>query len=255
MVVRTGYGLYYDSLNATNQTPNQLGYSTTTTNVPSNDFGLTWTSGNPAAGVSLLSDPFPVRADGSRFETPYRNALGAMMVAGTNYTYGNLKFKHASVHRWRAGVQRELGSNMAIEVVYSGMYSGNAGLNVRQDVLPEKYWNGTKTRNAPLATDLNSNVANPYYIGNFAALRTSDPLLYSRLNSVSQFTSTTIPKNQLLRPFSQQTNLTAANLPLRKARVHSLDATFKRRFSSGLTLNAALSLNKGDEFGDDYQRV
>ena len=44
-------------------------------------------------GVSLLSDPFPVRADGSRFESPYRNALGAMMVAGTNYTYGNLQFQ------------------------------------------------------------------------------------------------------------------------------------------------------------------
>src|SRR5205807_6872115 len=69
MVIRTGYGLYYDSLNATNQTPNQLGYSTTTTNVPSNDFGLTWTSGNPAGGISVLTDPFPTRADGSRFET------------------------------------------------------------------------------------------------------------------------------------------------------------------------------------------
>ena len=100
-VVRGGYGLYYDSLNATNQTPNQLGYSTTTTNVASNDFGMTWTSGNPAAGISLLTDPFPVRADGTRFEVPYRNALGPMMVTGTGYTYGNLQFEHASVHRWR----------------------------------------------------------------------------------------------------------------------------------------------------------
>jgi hypothetical protein len=201
-----------------------------------------------AVSGECFSDPFPVRADGTRFEVPYRNALGSMMVAGTNYTYGNLQFEHASVHRWRGGVQRELSSNMSMEVVYSGMYSGNAALNVRQDVLPEKYWNSTKTRNAPLASDLNSNVPNPYYIGNFPALKTSDPLLYSRLNSVSLFTSTTIPKNELLRPFSEMTNLTAANLPLRKARVHSLDATFQRRFAGGLSLNAALSLNKGDEF-------
>ena len=205
---------------------------------------MTWTSGNPAAGISLLSDPFPVRADGTRFEAPYRNALGPMMVTGTGYTYGNLQFEHASVHRWRGGIQRELSPNMSIEAVYSGLYSGNAGLNVRQDVLPEKYWNSSNVRNSALATDLNSNVANPYYIGNFAALKTSDPLLYSRMNSVSLFTSTTIPKNELLRPFSQQTNLTAANLPLRKARVHSFDATFQRRFSAGLTLNAALSLNQ-----------
>ena len=103
-------------------------------------------------------------------------------------------------------------------------------------------------RNSALASDLNSNVANPYYIGNFQSLKTSDPLLYSRLNSVSFFTSTTIPKNELLRPFSQQTNLTAANLPIRKARVHSFDATFQRRFAGGLTLSAALSLNRGDEW-------
>src|SRR6185436_4951652 len=148
----------------------------------------------------------------------------------------------------RAGIQRELNSNMAVEVVYSGMFSGNAGLNVRQDVLAEKYWNSTQTRNSALASDLNSNVPNPYYIGNFQSLRTSDPLLYSRLNSVPRFTSTTIPKNQLLRPFSQMTNLTAANLPMRKARVHSLDANFQRRFSEGLTLNVTLSLNRGDEW-------
>ena len=67
MVVKGGYGVYYDSLNATAITPNQLGFSTVTTVPSSNDFGQTWTSGNPRAGISPLVDPFPVRADGTRF--------------------------------------------------------------------------------------------------------------------------------------------------------------------------------------------
>ena len=65
MVVKGGYGVYYDSLNATAITPNQLGFSTVTTVPSSNDFGQTWASGNPRAGVSPLVDPFPVRADGN----------------------------------------------------------------------------------------------------------------------------------------------------------------------------------------------
>ena len=70
MVIRGGYGVYYDSLNATAITPNQLGFSTVTTVPSSNDFGQTWVSRNPRGGVSPLVDPFPVRADGTRFVSP-----------------------------------------------------------------------------------------------------------------------------------------------------------------------------------------
>jgi hypothetical protein len=251
-IVRGGYGLYYDTLNATFQVPNQLGFSTSTTNVASNNFGLTWNSGNPAAGVSLLSDPFPVRADGTRFEVPYGNRLGPMMVAGTAFTYGNLQQEHANLHRWRASIQRELTPNMGFEVDYTGIYSGNAGLNVKQNPLPAQYWNQTTTRNSALASDMNSNVTNPFYINNFQSLKTSDPLLYSRLSAVSFFTSPTIAKSQLLRPFPQMSGsgngLMAANLPMRKVKVHSVDMMFQRRLARGFSMNFAVSLNNAKEW-------
>ena len=48
-VLRGGYGIYYDTLNAQNQAPDQSGFSRATVNPISNDFGLNWLSGNPRA--------------------------------------------------------------------------------------------------------------------------------------------------------------------------------------------------------------
>jgi hypothetical protein len=247
-VLRSGYGVYYDTLNVSNIFPNQLGFSTTTTNVASNNFGVTWNTGNPAAGVSLLADPFPVRADGTRFDSAFGNTLGAMMVAGTSYSYGNLNYQHPRLQRWSAGIQRELASNMAFQAVYNGQYTNNVGLAVKEDPLPAQYWNQTSTRNGALDSSLTANVANPFYINNFSSLQASSPQLYKRLSSVSFFTSPTVSVAQLLRPFPQMTSLTATNLNQRKFRDQSLDMTFLRRFSGGLSLNFALSLNHAQDW-------
>ena len=55
-----------------------------------------------------------------------------VFVAGQALSYGNLDREHARLQRWRAGVQRELGRNMAIEVAYVGTYSDDVDLNIRQ---------------------------------------------------------------------------------------------------------------------------
>ena len=247
-VLRAGYGVYYDTLNVSNIFPNQLGFSTTTTNVASNNFGQTWNTGNPAAGVSLLADPFPVRADGTRFDSAYGSALGAMMTAGTAYSYGNLNYKHPRLQRWSAGVQREIGSNMAFQAVYNGQFAGNVGMSIKQDPLPSQYWNQTQTRNGALDGSLTANVANPFYINNFSSLQASSPLLYKRLSSVPFFTSPTVAVAQLLRAYPEMTSLTATNLNQRKFRDHSLDMTLQRRFTGGFSLNFALSLNRAEDW-------
>ena len=263
MVVKGGYGVYYDSLNATAITPNQLGFSTVTTIPSSNDFGQTWTSGNPRAGISPLVDPFPVRADGSRFSTPAGASLGGDFVAGQALNYGNLDREHARLQRWRAGVQKELGRNMAIEVAYVGTYSDNVDVSsfllntnntqasVRQDILPAQYWNHTDTRNAALATENNRNITNPFFVGNLTALRASNPALYNQLAAQALFTSPTIQKNRLLRPYPHMSvgnGLQALALPLGKVRTHAVEVAFQRRFSQGLSLNAAYSGIKAEEW-------
>ncbi|MEO5741153.1 MAG: carboxypeptidase-like regulatory domain-containing protein [Vicinamibacterales bacterium] len=261
MVVKGGYGVYYDTLNATAITPNQLGFSTITSVPSSNDFGQTWVSGDPRRGISPLVDPFPVRADGTRFVTPVGTSLGGNFVAGQALTYGNLDREHARLQRWRAGVQKELGRNMAIEVAYVGTYSDRVDVNsfvgnntqniLRQDVLPEQYWNHTQTRNTVLQTSNNQNVANPFFIGNLTSLRTSNPALYNQLAAQALFTSPTIQKNRLLRPFPHMSvgnGLQAQAQPLGKVRTHAIEVAFQRRFSQGLSLNAAYSGIRAEEW-------
>ena len=72
---------------------------------------------------------------------------------------------------------------------------------MRGDYLPEQYWDGSNTRNTTANAFLTANVANPYFINNFASLRTTDPVLYQRLASNPTFSSATIQRQRLLRPF------------------------------------------------------
>jgi len=80
-VIRGGYGLFFDTLNALNVSVNQDGFSANTSVVTSNTFGT-----NFVPGVSPLSDPFPVNGSGSRFNTPIGGAAGSLYYLGASPT-------------------------------------------------------------------------------------------------------------------------------------------------------------------------
>ena len=87
-------------------------------------------------------------------------------------------------------------------------------------------------------------MTNPYAIANFAALRPTDPVLHQRMSTNAFFTQANVQRHRLLRPFSHINNLSYSNLPLGKAKVHALQINrANRRFSGGLTANAATSFN------------
>ena len=240
-IVRGGYGLYYDTLNVMNEAANQYGYSRATNTVLSTDFGVNWLAGNPKNGVSPLSDPFPVRSDGTRFDVPLRNALGEMARAGQGFTYARYDRSHPRVQRWRIGVQREITANMMFEAAYWGQWAGRIAVTRRLDPLPAKYWATGMARNNAVATEMNRNVPNPFHISNLQPLRDSNPALYQHLSRLSPFTSATIQKNRLLRPFPHMNGLYDSASPIGKARTHTLELNFQRRFTRGLSLNASYS--------------
>lgn len=238
-VIRAGYGLFFDTLNVLNQGPDQTGYSRTTSTILSNDFGVHWLAGDPARGVSPLADPFPVRADGTRYDTPTRDGLGLMARAGRGWTFGRYDVKHARQQRWRIGVQRQIGNDVLIDVAYAGSYSDRVPVTLNLSPLPEQYWADGLKRNDANANNLNANVTNPFNLSNFAALRNSDPLIYQDLSTQSFFTSATIRKQQLLRAFPHMNGLNDRFAPLGEVRTHAFELQFQKRFSKGFNLNFA----------------
>ena len=123
-VIRAGYGLFYDTLNVLNQGADQTGYSRTTSTTITTDSGATWLVGNPKGGIPPMADPFPIRADGTRFDQPTGNALGLMARAGRGWNFTDFDYKHARLQRWRFGIQRQLDGDTTIEVAYVGERAG-----------------------------------------------------------------------------------------------------------------------------------
>jgi hypothetical protein len=251
-VIKGGYGVYYDTINARDWTPNQDGYDVTTTNQLSSDFGLTYALGDPRNGILPLANPFPLRGGtGSRYDLVSGNALGFDNSLGQSFTAENPDRVHSRVQRWRLGWQRELNPRTAIDIAYAGSYADRQGITLRLDYLPEQYWSSANVRDTSANDYLTQNVPNPFHISNFAALQTSNPVLYQRMAGSTFFTSTTTQRHRLLRAFPHMSagnnGLQIQDQPLGVIKAHALEIVLTRRYSNGLTGNAALTVNRVTE--------
>ncbi|MFB3828434.1 MAG: carboxypeptidase regulatory-like domain-containing protein [Bryobacteraceae bacterium] len=257
IVLRGGYGWYYDTYNVNNSRPNQYGYNQPTSTTVSTDNGLSFccevgAAGNLAAGRLPVNNPFPVRADGTRFDAPYGNSLGLVAFAGRGLTFTARDFSPAWQQRWRLSVQREIRKDTVVDVSYNGAYS-LIGLDQRIDYLPEQYWATGNTRNQAIEDNLTRNVTNPFNVKNLSALQASNPVLYRYLSTISLFSSSTVRKQALLRAYPQMTSLRGVRPGSAFAdarggnRYHDMQIQLEKRYAAGLQMSVMYTRSFAEE--------
>jgi Carboxypeptidase regulatory-like domain len=247
-VLRGGWGMFYDTNNVLNDGLNQGQYNRGTGTTITNDNGLNFLGTNitsPECRADLakcrtiLSDPFPVRFDGTRFDTPTGSALGLMSLQGRGLTYLDRDWERARQHRFRVGLQRQLSSTIVVELAYLGSRTDQIQVEKRLDALPEQYWATGLIRNNRLANDLNSNLRNPFNISNFATLQTTRPLIYNDMLKNGFFTNANIAKSQLLRPYPNMNGLRNGRDPAGEQVYNHLEVTSTKRFSHGYSFQVS----------------
>jgi hypothetical protein len=244
-VIRGGTGAFYDTLNVTNNTPNQTGFNQTTSYGTDNNSGLTWRTGNPAAGISPMMDPFPPVINGQRYNTITSGALGVNTLTGRSYSSPFYDTNRAHQYRWRLGFQRQIGRLNLVSITYSGSYSADVNINKDMNPVPAQYWWNGNSRETALTSWLNGGVSNPFRLpNNFPTLAAENPALYADMNSQTFFTNSTISRAQLLKPYPQMTGLTQQMSPLGRVATNGVEATFNRRFTRGWNMMLAYTGTK-----------
>ena len=214
LVVRGGYGLFY--------VPNIIsnyrldGFSLATQMVTSLDNNLT--------PFNTLRSPFP-----SGVVRPPGAAGGLLTGVGQSITAGAASagnflpnYLHGLNQQFSQGFQLVLPGNLSIQASYVG--SLNQRLTVTRNI------NQYPNEFLPLATRLNTRVANP-----FQGVVT-DP--------TSALSQSTVTVQQLLRPFPQYTGITQSSLPYGRSWYHSMQLEVSKRMASGLYFGASYTNSK-----------
>jgi len=205
-VIRGGYGLLF--LGQYERGP-ATGFSQPSPLTSSTDGGLT-----PRL---TLSNPYP---------EPLLQAIGNSRGAATNLglaisaQYLDRPLPYAQ--EMSLGFQRQFRGGWVLESSYAANFTHRLPVNTQVDNLP--------------VSQLGQ--ANSYY-----TTRVPNPMAGLLPDNPAK-NGTTIPRQDLLLPFPQYTGITLTSLPIGRQSYHGLQTTLSRRFTNGLSFQAAYTISK-----------
>ncbi|MBS1829923.1 MAG: carboxypeptidase regulatory-like domain-containing protein [Acidobacteria bacterium] len=218
MVVRAGYGLFFETLGADKSDSGQLGFNQRTRFNPSNDNGVNFTS--------TLANPFP------------NGLLAAPGASGGLTTYLGLapgffypQRRTGYVQRWTFTIQRQLGANWLVEAGYTGNRGTRLGSPVEYNAVPGQYLSTSPTRDNDTNAALSRNVANPF---RGITLFESSPAFLSNAN---------VARSQLLRPYPHFTGISSTTHQ-GYSWYHAGHLRLERRFRAGYSLSGHYTWSK-----------
>ena len=213
-VLRTGYGIYYDTIGL-NRTPAiQTGYTATTPIQASLDNGLHY--------VATTANPFP-----GGLQQPAGSAGGLSTNAGQALTVYPVNRLQPYSQRWTFDLQRTLFKEFLVDVGYVGNKAIHLGVDRNINATPNQYLSASPVRDQAAINALSATVANPFF----------------GLNSVYP---KTIAVADLLRPYPQFGDITETQ-PLGYSWYHALQARLEKRFSHGYMMGASYTYSKNME--------
>jgi carboxypeptidase family protein len=231
-VLRGGYGRYYvNPVGAGGGTPGAPtpgypgnGFSVQTPLVASGDGNLT--ALEDALGNGVLSNPFP-----QGVLSPAGSSRGLESFLGLGFQYSNPDFVVPKVDNFSLGIQRQLPWNMAAEISYVGSRTYDAqsqfnGVNEPSQAFRDKC-DPTKGGSPGFC---NAQLPNPFFqVAGFSGAR---------------FTSPTLSRYELMRPFPQFGAIIEVDRNEGKVWYNSLQVLVNKRLSRGLSLSSTYTFSK-----------
>lgn len=201
-VVRGGYGLFYSPMAANDSYLGDVGvFSATTPFVASSDGGAT--------PFATLANPFP-----QGLQAPVGSSAGLMSLVGTSVTYNDAHRVLPYNQQWQFDVQRELPSQVVVDVAYVGMLSLKQLESFNLNELPDRY--------LALGAAANTAVPNPY-LGIFPSTSTLGQ-------------GATLTQSRFWVQYPQFTSVTVQGANTGRATYNALQMKAEKRFSHGLSV-------------------
>jgi hypothetical protein len=247
-VIRAGYGLFFDTLNAgaVQGETDQDGFSAGTTVSSSTTYGTNFVNGPPP-----LADPFPSVNGAPRFVSPIGSAAGALYYLGANPSIYDHSIVPSRANRVEIGVQHQFGSSTMIDVNWSGAMTSHILATWNRAPTPASFFTGGLQPNTAANSLLSQKITNPFYIGNFSNLASTNSAAYGLVALSSYYTQVQTPISNLVRPDPQMSGF-SLRLPNGDSEFQEIQVNLKRRFHQGLDANASLQLNR--QLDKDYFR-
>jgi carboxypeptidase family protein len=210
-VLRTGFGIFYDTLGVNTTAPIQTGFSQSTPIQASLDGGRTY--------VATLANPLP-----NGLLAPQGPAGGLLTNVGQSINFFDPNMSHPYAQRWSLGIQRELPHEFLVEVTYTGNRGTRIPVFRNYNNTPAQYLSTLPVRDEDRNRFLIQSFKNP-----FSGL---DPIFGANISRAN-----------LLKPYPEFNDIMVEE-SIGYSWYHALQSRVEKRFSKGFTFQLGWSWSK-----------